>query len=401
MKPRNYPDWLKAFTEYTKFGEAPKCMYFWAGVSAVAGALQRKVWLDMGYFSWYPNFYICFVAPPGVATKSTTMGSSMGLLRQVPGVRFGPDVVTMQALITDMADNQQTFEYQGLIHTCSTLTVAASEFGNLLDPKDRGMTDMLTHLWDGVSVLDKKTKGAGSDVVQNPWLNLLACTTPAWLEGNFPEYMIGGGLTSRFLFVYADKKQQYVAYPNLVGHASIREMEPKLIEDLIAINSLVGPFRLTNEAIAFGQDWYVDHHKNFFVHRPELNDERFGGYKARKQAHVHKLAMVLCAATASDMVISREHLELAVAMVTDLEPDMHHVFQRIGRGKHADVSERFLSYIGKHPQGLALEKAYAFIHASIPSEREFMDLLEGLVRSGKIRLSRHGAAVMVYPVEAK
>ena len=69
---RNYSDWLKAYMEYAGYGEAPKYMHFWTGVSVIAGALRRKVWIDEIYFKWYPNFYIIFVAPPGVVSKSTT-----------------------------------------------------------------------------------------------------------------------------------------------------------------------------------------------------------------------------------------------------------------------------------------------------------------------------------------
>jgi hypothetical protein len=77
------------------------------------------------------------------------------------------------------------------------------------------MVDLLVSLWDGKQgAFEKKTKGSGSDSVENPWINLIACTTPAWIAGNFPEYMIGGGFTSRCIFVYAEKKAKLVAYPS-------------------------------------------------------------------------------------------------------------------------------------------------------------------------------------------
>ena len=69
---RNHADWLTAFMDYASYGEAPRHMYFWTGVSAIAGALRRKVWIDQAYFKWYPNFYIVLVAPPGIVSKSTT-----------------------------------------------------------------------------------------------------------------------------------------------------------------------------------------------------------------------------------------------------------------------------------------------------------------------------------------
>ena len=76
---RNYDDWLKAYLRYAESTEAPMHMHFWSGVSAVAGALRRRVWIDQAYFKWYPNFYIVLVAPPGIVSKSTTVGIAMNL----------------------------------------------------------------------------------------------------------------------------------------------------------------------------------------------------------------------------------------------------------------------------------------------------------------------------------
>ena len=101
---RNFRDWLEAFCDYAQYGEAPRRMYFWVGVSAVAGALRRKVWIDQAYFRWHPNFYIILVAPPGIVSKSTTASIAMRLLRRVPRIKFGPDVVTWQALVGAFAE---------------------------------------------------------------------------------------------------------------------------------------------------------------------------------------------------------------------------------------------------------------------------------------------------------
>jgi hypothetical protein len=52
---RELPDWLSEFVANSQWGEAPVYMYFWTGVSTIAAALRRKVWIDMGNFVWYPN----------------------------------------------------------------------------------------------------------------------------------------------------------------------------------------------------------------------------------------------------------------------------------------------------------------------------------------------------------
>lgn len=377
MTKRHFSNWLEAFIEYAGYGEAPKRMYFWTGVSTIAGCLRRKVWIDQEYFRWYPNFYVVLVAPPGIVSKSTTAGIGMDLLRQVPGVKFGPEIVTWQSLATSFGNAAETFEYEGLHHTMSPLTIESSEFGNLLNPRETEMVDVLITLWDGKN-LKKETKHSGNDDLVNPWINLIACTTPSWIAGNFPEYMIGGGLTSRMVFVYADQKEKYVAYPYMhvpKNHGSMRE---KLLEDLCQIAMTCGQYRLSKDAEAWGEHWYEYHYKN----RPaNLDDERFGGYIARKQTHLHKLAMVLAASESSELTITQEHLVLANTMVTDLEADMTLVFSKIGKTDESVYAERVVAFVHRMVNPPYTE-VYRFVYAQFPSLRNFEDIFSGLVSAG-------------------
>jgi len=384
---RNHADWLEAFCDYARFGEAPRKMYFWVGVSALAGALRRKVWIDQAYFKWFPNFYIILVAPPGIVSKSTTASVAMRLLRRVPGIKFGPDVVTWQALIGAFAEATEMYDDGfGDYRVMSALTIESSEFGNLLNPQDKEMVDLLVSLWDGKEgSFDKRTKMSGNDKVENPWINMIACTTPAWIAGNFPEYMIGGGFTSRCVFVYASEKEKYVAYPGLHVPANLAQLEDSLVADLehISIN-LQGEYKLSSDAIAWGEAWYREHYTN----RPVgLDDDRFGGYIARKQTHVHKLAMILSAAQSDKLIISIEDLKTANEMVSDLEADMPGVFSKIGRSDISLQTDRFLKYLAQKGE-VAYPEAYRFIHAYFPSSREFEDMLAGCIRSEQVRVEQ-------------
>lgn len=357
-------------------------MYFWVGVSAVAGALRRKVWIDQAYFRWYPNFYIVLVAPPGIVSKSTTAGISMGLLRQVPGIHFGPDVVTWQALIGAFSGSKEEFKLGEEYLPMCAMTIESSEFGNLLNPQDREMVDLLVTLWDGKQgAFTKVTKMSGNDSVENPWINIIACTTPSWIAGNFPEYLIGGGFTSRCLFVYAEKKERYVAYPGLKVPPNIKEVERALVHDLEHIASnFVGAYTLAKPAVQWGEAWYEKH----YAERPDgLDDERFGGYIARKQTHIHKLAMVLAAATKDTMEITAEELDIANTVVTELEGDMPQVFSKIGRTETSVQADRLLSYIKKRGE-VSFTDAYRFIHAYFPEASGYEDVLNGLMRSGLV-----------------
>jgi len=101
---RKFPNWLKAYIGYTRDSESPTEFHFWTGVSVLAGALRRRVWIDMKKFQWTPNFYVILVGPPGVAAKSTSISMGMSLLTQVPSIRFGPESMTWQALAKDLED---------------------------------------------------------------------------------------------------------------------------------------------------------------------------------------------------------------------------------------------------------------------------------------------------------
>lgn len=396
---RHYEDWLTAYVEHASYTEAPKRMHFWSGVSSIAGALRRRCWLDLKFFKWTPCFYIVIVAPPGVVSKSTTTAISLDLLRKVPGIKFGPQIVTWPALVKAFAESHEEFEYGGEYHAQCALTLESSEFGNLVNPADREMIDLLVTLWDSKQGgLSKVTKGSGKDDVVNPWINLIACTTPAWIEGNFPEYVIGGGFTSRCLFVYADKKEKRVAYPDEGVPDNMDEIANKLVQDLEHISqAVVGPFKITKEGRAWGRKWYDLHYDS----PPEqLTDDRFSGYLARKQTHMHKLAMVLSASRGDSMEITEVDLSIAFQMLNSLEEDMPKVFARIGRTEESINAERFIKYV--QTQGsVSYEVAYHFIHTYFPKFRDFETMLAGAVRSGQIVMVASGTGYTLKAAKPK
>jgi hypothetical protein len=393
---RIFGDWIKAFEDYTRFGEAPTKFYRWCAVSAVAGALRRKVWLDQVYFKWFTNEYIILVAPPGIVSKSTTAEIAMSLLRKVDGVKFGPDVITWQALVKSFAGAGEKFTLpDGTELDMSPLTIASSEFGNLMAPGDREMVDLLVSLWDGKEgTFRKETKGSGNDEVINPWINMIACTTPAWISGNFPEYMIGGGFMSRCIFVYAEEKRNFVAYPGMaVAGVNIAEMEANLTQDLSVIAALSGEFGMTQEAVDWGTDWYQRH----FASKGNglMDDSRFGGYVARKQTHIHKLAMILSASRSDDLVISAGDLEAAEHELTLLEEDLPKVFDRVGKSSESVSSDRLLELIQSRRK-IEMNEAYNLIRSVVPRYEDFEALMRGLIQAKLVAMKPESGSVYLF-----
>ena len=388
---RHHEDWLKSYVDYASVTEAPRLMHYWAGVSAVAGALRRKVWLDMRRFQWVANFYIIFVAPPGIVSKSTTADISMDLLKAVPGIKFGPDVVTWPALVGAFAAAGESFQYLEDWHPMSPLTLVASELGNLINPQDRDMINLYINLWDGRKTLEKVTKMSGNDTVEAPWINMLGCTTPHWIADNMPAATVGGGFTSRCVFVYAEKKERLVAYVDESVVGNDFELRDSLIADLehISVN-LCGPYQLLEEARVWGRAWY----KDLWERRPEgLDDDRLDGYVARKQTHMHKLAMIVAASQRDALIITEADLMMADLMLKSTEADLSKVFSRIGRSEDSLQTERFIQYV-KRRGTCPYEEAYLNIHSYFPDFRDFEGIVNGTVRSGLIAIRQVGVKIM-------
>ena len=387
-------DWLQAYLEYSSYSEAPEMFHFWSGVSTLAGALRRKVWIDQTYFQWTPNFYIVFVAPPGIVSKSTTMSIGMRLLKQIPDIKFGPDAVTWQALTESLANateeiaNPKTGEY----HPMSCITIASSEFGTFLDPSDRAMVDALVSLWDGqIGVWEKATKTQGSDTIVNPWINMIACTTPSWIAQNFPEYMIGGGFTSRCIFVYGEEKRHLVAYPGLSVPKDITKLEADLVNDLHIISSMMGEMTLSPAAVKLGHAWYKQHYNSTLDEK--YNDSKIAGYRARKQTHVHKLAIILAASRSSSLIVEEEDLIRAIEIVTSIEPLMPKVFQLIGRSDSARFTEAVVSTVNRFN---IIDKAALVRELSKTlASREIEEGMRTAMDGGQIYLISQAGRVMV------
>ena len=390
MSKRIHKNWIHAYLAYSGHSEAPDTFHFWTAISVLAGCLRRKVWLDMKYFQWTPNFYIVFVAPPGIVSKSTTASIGMNLLKRVPSVHFGPDAVTWQSLVQSLAAATESFEYNLEYHPMSAVTIASSEFGNFLNPSDREMVDVMVSLWDGQKgVWEKATKTMGNDKIVNPWINLLACTTPAWIAGNFPEYMIGGGFTSRTIFVYADQKRRLIAYPRDHVPQDFEKMGDDLVHDLEYIaNNLCGEYVLSPDATQYGVEWYETH--NTETHN--LSDERFQGYLARKQTHIHKLAIVLAAAESDELVIERDHLHAATEIITSLEGDMPKIFSQI-TGETVRAANSVVTLIQKN-QGITIEVAYRKMFHTI-SWTDFQAAVQSATKAGLLTLTKQGDTIIM------
>ena len=86
--PRKLADWLGTYIEYTKETESAPIFHRWVGLSILAAAMSKKVWLNLGRIKVFPNLYIVLVAEPGIARKSQAISYGIELMNEIDNIHI-------------------------------------------------------------------------------------------------------------------------------------------------------------------------------------------------------------------------------------------------------------------------------------------------------------------------
>ena len=326
---RNCPDWIETFCEYVSDTETPRIFAKWSAISAIAGALRKKCWFKLGRHKTYPNLYIILVAPPG-GRKSVSLNYAKELLIEgIPDVVISSESNTRESLLQDLElsatdaiiEDRTAFRY-------SALTVMSKEFEIFLGQKKENakMIVTLTDLFDCTDAVWKhRTKHSGNSTIPNVYLNLAGCTTPSSLASSFPTDAIGGGLTSRMLFIYCDKREKLVPVPEWTEKEA--KYKKLLLSDIAIIGGLAGEYHFSDNSRKKYDEWYISQTK-----APRLcRDEAFSGWYERKPIFVQKLAVINQASQHSSFTIEWNIFEKAILLVEEVEETMALAFRGVGR----------------------------------------------------------------------
>lgn len=331
MAKRN-KDWLKMFMDYTENTEPSDNFKLWSGISVIAAALERKTYTDWGQII-YPNMFIVIVGPSG-SRKGTAMAPAEKIMHQVEDIDIAPKSVSKEALVETFIQSTKSLPGD-LIGVHSSITIFSEELSVFLGHDNRELITWLTDWYDCKSPWEYKTKGRGSEKIENLWLNLLGATTPESLVNDLPTSAIGGGLTSRIVFVYEPSKKKAVALPGYDDR-----LESKLVKSLRNIHNMVGKFRYTEESLKAYVAWYNQNHDKQPIHDP-----RFANYSARRATHIRKLAMILSASSRDDMVVTEEVFVRAINFLEDAEKLMGHTFRGYGESSSSEILTKIMKMI--------------------------------------------------------
>lgn len=340
--PRQLSDVISAYLEYTDPTEPPLSFRLWSVLSVISATLERRCWMEWGYDTIYPNQYIILVGPSGQTRKGASLKVARDLMEAVD-IDLIAQSITREKLINRMKDNLKTFKnpISGGIEYHSSTACISEELAVFIRGGDTDFIANLTDWYDSHPIWTYDTKNRSTDSIQGMCFNLLGATTPTWIPLMLPKEAIGGGWTSRVIFVMEEYKGKIIADPNSLKKD--QDLLDAIINDLSIIRNMNGPFEFSEEAKDAYIKWYQSYEEGIRMGKPPIPDPRFSGYLARRATHIKKVCMAISASRGEDMIITETDFKRARLVLEETEKKMQAVFRGVGENKFAYACEMLLS----------------------------------------------------------
>lgn len=337
---RKLPNWIDAFLHYTNNTEPPYLYRKWTAISCIAAVMQRKCSIDWGTaLTFYPNLYVVLVGPSATG-KSYAMSAGLDLLHELSTVRMSAQATSLQALISHLKDTNLTdidmATGDQIYH--SSLTIFSKEFTVFLGYHNREMMTALCDWYDCDRKWVYDTISRKKEEIIGVWVNLLGGTTPDLIQSALPIESIGGGLTSRIIFIVEEKNEKIIPIP--VQQPREKELFYFLLHDLEKISLISGKFQYTEGFSDLWTEWCFESQRN-----PPFHDPKFDGYMGRRRCHLLKLSMIMSAAHGQhNLVLSKDDLENAIKALTEAEVKMGTVFSGVGKSDVAGLIQKSTTF---------------------------------------------------------
>jgi hypothetical protein len=269
----------------------------------------------------------------------------------------------------------------------SSLTIASKEFETFLGQKKENtkMLVLLTDLYDCEELpWQYRTKHSGSNIIPSVFLNLLAATTPSSLASQLPASAIGGGLTTRMLFPWADRKYKKVPRPS--ENEEEKKLKELLVKDLYLISRMNGTFEMSSDCENKWDKWYNGYEEkdpNRFC-----KDPTFDGWYSRKPTYMLKVAMCCSSAESSSLIMEWRYIEQAKKYIEEVEVVMEKSFAAVGMSLLTQETDMVMTII--QSKGWIREKELMSMIWRDVDATKFITVMDTIIISGKIQRSYKG-----------
>lgn len=374
-------NWIDGFIEYTEPLPSPLLFRKWGAIAAVAGALERKVWVRSMNLELYPHLYTFLVGPPGVG-KSVVIGRVEELWRSLTEAHVAPKSMTAASLVDSLADAARTktvITKDSLHLSYNSLLSIVGELSVFLPTWDSSFMGNLTAIWDADHYEERRRGSDRHIIIKKPQLNILGGTTPSYLNGTIPEGAWDQGFLSRTFLVYSGEA---VLQDIFADEDPNNELMSRLKSDLRDIFGMAGQFAFLKEAQTAIRTWHLGGQK------PQPQHPKLVHYLTRRTLHLMKLCMIASASDNSERVITLDHYQTALGWLLEMEAQLDDIFRAFGaKGDGQTIDEVyhfiFKIFMGNGQKPVSEHRVIGFLTERVPTHA-VLKIIELMERSGRI-----------------
>jgi hypothetical protein len=399
----------------------------------VSAALQRKVWLQSADRAIFPNQYLVLCAPPGVGKglvirpasvilrhhkldpianfQESAMKSSMDKDHVMELINTAKELQLKEQikqgdeweapLLIPLSAQATTFESlvnthskavsrinpsqpdpklcKNGVYTHSSLAILLDEMSTLFRKQSDDLVQYLIAGYDCQDIFEYKTKTQGKDRVRKGCINLLAGTTPEFLQNSSVEKLFGDGFFSRIVIIYEQKsKAERFDFPDTTTEQELAFQ--RIIDHVYRIAQLFGQVKYDPEAYD-----YMKHYTEVVMPGKPVNpDPKLEYYYSRKKLHLQKAILARHFSHSLDMTIRLEDCVYCTDMFDKrLEPKMHLALNKAGRNPLASIGDKIIKYLRVGGPANYINIWMKF--ESDVREAELIEILKGLEERGQIK----------------
>lgn len=389
------PSWIDGFLEYTSKKQSPERFRRWAAITVIAAAIEQKVWLKTATGDVYPNLFTILIGLSG-SGKGVALNASVDILSELI-TEYGPHIAPTSMSSASMTDalsdslckvlrpteNPAYTEYHSLF-------IPSRELGVLLPNYDPSFMNTLTDIYDGKPYRQtRRTKGVNL-IIPRPQINILAATTPAFLNKFLPQGAWAEGFISRVILIYSGGIKPQSLFDDSNGDDRLLR---NLISDLKVIGKKFGKIGFSEDAAIAINEWHLSGGEPIPDHPKLLS------YNERRTFHLLKLCIIATLTRANNRFeIEMLDLEQAQAWLLEAEEAMPDIFRAMRGTSDNDVMEHCWHYVwqttAKEKQPLSEERLWFYLKEYLPThvvERT----IQVMVKSG-VLIAKHGPTSISY-----
>lgn len=360
-----WTDWIERYLAYTAPMPSPAIFREWSAIGAIAGALERRVYVKTGMSLVYPNLYTLLVATPGIG-KTQGIFTTNELWYSIKDLKVAPDNVTRASLVDALAKAQRTLILaDAKVIEYHALAVAADEFGVLVSAHDLDFLSIMNKIYDNPRTY-RETRRTGNrelDII-HPQMNILAGVQPGYLASLLPEEAWSMGFTSRLIMIYASSGPIVELFEEMpLPEAQFKDLR----EDMMLMAKMTGACKWTDDAKEAMSKW----------HRakcpPIPTHSKLQHYATRRTLHTLKLCMIAAISRSGDLVIELQDFHRAQDWLLAAEQLMPDIFREmVGKSDGQVIQDlhyfMFQLYI-KEKKPLHQSRIVHFLQARMPSDK--------------------------------